>query len=149
MPLKSNVRRHMSAMQVSMSLARSALAAKRLAQRNQTRRNLVLLVGVLIAVFSAVTYVVTTRSPQDGREAFVVAVAMGSIAGGLLLWRFSPIITPQEASCPSCGHSWEIKEGRSVPHAERMLDWDKCPGCALPMRTALLERIAKGGHVDA
>jgi 4-amino-4-deoxy-L-arabinose transferase-like glycosyltransferase len=136
-------------MQVSMSVAESALAAKRLARRNQTRRNLVLLVGVLVAVLSAIAYVVMTGNPQAGRTALVVAVAMGSISGGLLLWRFSSIITPQEALCPSCGHSWEIKEGRSVPYAERMLDWDKCPGCALPIRTALLERIVKGARSDA
>jgi len=139
----------MSAMQVSMSLAQSALSAKRLAQRNQTRRNLVLLAGVLVAVLSAITYVVLTRNPQIGGGALVAAVAIGSIAGSLSLWRFSAIITRQEASCPSCGHSWEIKEGRSVPYAEHMLSWDKCPGCALPMRTALLERIARGARDDA
>lgn len=48
------------------------------------------------------------------------------------------------AACPVCKHSWEIKEGRSVPMGERMETWDKCPGCGLLMADWALQRAAEG-----
>jgi hypothetical protein len=134
---------------LSTSLATSALAAKRLAKKNQTRRNLVFLVGIAIALLALVAYIAAAQHTDVGPTSFVVAVALGSTSAGILLWRFSTRITPVLASCPSCGHSWEIKEGRSVPYAERMPLWDQCPGCGIPMRTALLERLTQGKKSDA
>lgn len=130
--------------QPSTPLAQSALAAKRLAESNRTKRNLVFFAAIAMAVLAFVAYIVTNERADVEPSDLVVAVALGSVSAGLVLWRFSAHITPSLAACPTCGRSWEIKEGRSVPYAERMPLWDKCPGCGLPMRTALLERIAQG-----
>jgi len=128
---------------LSSSVAEAALVAKRLAQRNRSKRNLVLLAGALLAVLCVVTYFLVAPTTAVGPGAIVLAVAFGACAAGLVILRFSARLTPALASCPSCGQSWEIKEGRGVPYAERMPYWDKCPGCGLPMRTELLERLAK------
>jgi hypothetical protein len=125
-------------------LAKSALAAKRLAESNQTKRNLVFFAGIGMAILAFVAYIVTNERVDVEPNNFVVAVAIGSVSAGLMLWRFSAYITPSLAACPNCGLSWEIKEGRYVPYSERMPLWDRCPGCGLPMRTALLEHIAQG-----
>lgn len=39
----------------------------------------------------------------------------------------------QQAACPRCGHSWEIKEGLGVKPQEQMPNWDSCPGSGAPM----------------
>lgn len=134
----------------SPAVAAAALAAKQLAQRNRTRRNLVMLAGVVVAVLAFAGYVVLTGDVHDGGGPLILAVGLGVAAAGVWLLRNPSRITPALASCPQCGHSWEIQEGRSVPYSQRMPYWDKCPGCGLPMRTELLRRLAgdpgKTGH---
>jgi len=128
---------------VSPSVARNALNAKSLAGKNRTRRNLVLLSGVAVGVTLALIYFALAPTANAGFGWLLLAIAFGVSVSGVLLLKFPERITPILAKCPSCNHSWEIKEGRSVPYAERMPYWDKCPGCALPMRTELLQRLSQ------
>ena len=128
---------------VPSALAKAALAAKRLAERNRSKRNVVFLAGIVLAVLAGGALLAAYPIQLAGPEFLVLLVGLGGSAAGLVLLRFSTRITPTLASCPSCGQSWEIKEGRHVPYSERMPYWDKCPGCALPMRTELLERLAR------
>lgn len=127
---------------LSPSIAAAALAAKQLAQRNRTRRNLVMLAGVVVGILAFAGYVVLMGDVGGGAGSFVLAVGLGAAAAGVWLLRNSSRITPALASYPQCDHSWEIREGRSVPYSQRMPTWDKCPGCGLPMRTELLRRLA-------
>jgi len=131
---------------ISPSVARNALKAKALACKNRTRRNLVLLSGVAFGVALAAIYFAIASTADAGFGGLLVAIAIGVAASGVFLFKFPERITPMLANCPSCGHSWEIKEGRSVPYAERMPYWDKCPGCSLPMRTELLQRLAQSNE---
>jgi hypothetical protein len=124
------------------SVAAAALAAKQLAQRNSTRRNLVMLAGVVVGVLFFAGYVLLMNGVAVGAGLFVLAVGLGATVAGAFLLRYSSRLTPDLAACPQCGESWEIREGRSVPYSQRMAYWDKCPGCSLPMRTELLQRLA-------
>ena len=128
--------------QPSAQLAAAALAAKELAERNRTKRNLVLFGGVCGGVFLALAVLLLAPGRASVATTLVVCIAIGAALGSLANVALCSRITPVLSSCPSCGHPWEIKEGRSVPYRERMPQWDKCPTCELPMRTELLRRLA-------
>lgn len=130
---------------ITPDLARLALEAKAQARRNQTRRNLSLLAGIVLGILATLTYVIGVSSQEATSATYILGVAVGATAAGLFLLTYSSKVTPDLAKCPSCNRSWEIEEGRSVPYSERMTSWDKCPGCALPMRTELLQRIVQSG----
>lgn len=120
------------------STAAAALAAKQLAPKNRSKRNLVLLAGILLSALALAAYLMLVPSLSVGPGALLVSVTLGAFSAGLVLIRFSRRLTPALAQCLSCGRCWE---GRSVPHAEYMPNWDKCPGCGMPMGTEFLERL--------
>ena len=113
---------------------------KALARRNQTVRNLVLLVGVLVGLpAGGVWAAMTSAHDVSLHTSLLVGVFAGAtLAGALAAWR-STWLFPRLAACPSCNHSWEIREERTVPPAQRMPNWDHCPSCGLLMNETLLE----------
>lgn len=126
-------------------VASAAIDAKMLAHSNRTKRNYILLGGVLLALASLALFAWATRN-EVGALGFLLSVALGVLGAYAFLLRFGAKLTPVEAKCPRCGWSWEIKEGRHVPESERMSNWNSCPGCSLPMRNELLKRIAVGAR---
>ncbi len=123
------------------SLARAALQAKALARRNQTARNVVLLVAVLAGLAAGAIFLLFVPNADYYETVFLVSTLIGSLAGWAVLQK-NRTFTPRQAACPCCGYSWEIREGEHVALAERMPNWDSCPGCALPMSTETLETYA-------
>ncbi len=121
-------------------IADMALEAKALARRNNSRRNLVLLVGILAGVsVAALWFVYSPLSSPQPKTKFLIGVVLGILAASVVLFWRQRYYYPKDAKCPACGYSWEIKEGRSVPFSERMEYWDKCPGCGLLMSDELLK----------
>ena len=125
--------------EISPDIVNLALKAKALARRTNSRRNVVFLFGVIAGVCVAALWIffspVGVPQPQTK---FVIGVMLGILAASLVLFLRQKFYFPKDANCPSCGYSWEIKEGRSVPFSERMEYWDKCPGCGLLMSDELL-----------
>ena len=117
-----------------------ALRAKASARHNNSRRNLVLLAGILAGVGAAALWIFYSpfSSPQPKAKILIGLVLGIVVASVVLFWR-QKYYYPNDASCPACGYSWEIREGRSVPFSERMEYWDRCPGCGLLMSDELLE----------
>jgi hypothetical protein len=126
--------------EISPEIANMALEAKALARHNDSRRNLVLLVGILAGVSVAVLWFVYSplSSPQP-KTKFLIGVALGIVAASLILFLRQKYYYPMDEKCPVCDYSWEIKGGSTVPLSERMEYWDKCPGCGLLMSDELLK----------
>lgn len=115
---------------------------KLLARRNRTVRNLVLLLGVLTGLAPALVWLMVF--PAD-KVMFMAGVAGGCLLGFLMLAKFDARLFPRKAACPTCGHDWEIREGNHVSPKEKMLDWDRCPGCGTLMNEVLLARKVRSG----
>lgn len=122
----------------AITLAGDVVAAKRLARRHQSQRNLLLLAGVLIGAAVGIAWLVVREAPSsDSSTALVAGFFGGAVLGSVAAWWLSRRQAP--ARCPRCGYSWEIREGRGVPISERMPYWAKCPGCSIPMKEWLVE----------
>lgn len=118
-----------------------AIDAKALAYRNRSRRNWIWLGGVLFGTAAAGLWLVFfPESVADPKTSVAISVVLGLVAAGLFLLAGRKTFFPETAKCPSCGYSWELREGQYVPLSERMETWDKCPGCGLPMSDGALAR---------
>jgi len=114
---------------------------KALARRNQTVRNSVLFLGLLAGLVVAIAWFVL--DPVEGpkpQTKFLIGIASGAMLGAFVLAVHESSLSPNKAACPTCGHSWEIQEGRGVQAMAKMPNWDKCPGCGIPMNEVLLEK---------
>ncbi|MBB2776094.1 UNVERIFIED_ORG: hypothetical protein HNP28_001399 [Comamonas terrigena] len=126
--------------EIPSDIANMALEAKALARRNNSRRNLVLLGGIVAGVsVAALWFLYSPLSLPQPKTKFFIGVVLGVFAALFVLFWRQRYYFPNDAKCPACGHSWEIKEGRGVPLSERMEYWDKCPGCGLLMSDELLK----------
>lgn len=114
--------------------------AKALARSNRSKRNVSLLVGYLLGIVAAVfwDFFAPNSSPKLGDKIYL-GMIIGPCAAFLFLRFFESRYIVELAKCPKCGYSWEIKEGRGIPHSEIMEYWDRCPGCGLLMGNAFLE----------
>jgi hypothetical protein len=124
--------------QATTEYATKAIAAKELAVRNQTRRNYVLLFGVLCG--SLLGFAAAAEFPI-GKVAIPVGLCAGVVLAGIGNAFAERRSTHRTASCPTCGHSWEIKEGMYVPFSARMPNWHRCPGCNAPMQSKTLREL--------
>jgi hypothetical protein len=117
-------------------LACQIIKAKALAQRNRTARNRTLFAGIMVGVsVSAALYVFgfgTGRFYENG-------VLCGASVAGLYIYIVGRRKT-NSASCPVCGHCWEIREGTSVRSEDDMTNWSNCPGCKIQMDDCALQR---------
>mgnify|MGYP001408445360 CR=1 FL=1 len=124
--------------------AAKAIKAKTLARRNRSRDNWYLLGGLLsaIVVLAAVLFFfpATFDDTKKWLIPFLIALGMGL---GLIFRQLNP--ATNSPKCPSCAQDWTIREGKSVPLAQQMLTWDKCPGCGALMNDGLLQ-IAVDKH---
>jgi hypothetical protein len=112
---------------------------KELAYRNRSKRNWLLLAGVLVGTFLAVGwFVILPQGLPPPITKLVIGVGLGTVFGIWLMFRLQHRVFPASATCPQCGYSWEIKEGRSARPQDRMPNWDRCPGCGLLMSEALI-----------
>jgi predicted RNA-binding Zn-ribbon protein involved in translation (DUF1610 family) len=109
-------------------------AQKHIALRNRTVRNRVWLAGVLAGIAGGVAWLILApdhgTKPQD-------RLALG-LVGGLAAAALAQItarqwLFPTLARCPTCGHDWEIQEGRSAQPRQQMTHWRQCPGCGIRM----------------
>lgn len=123
--------------------AAKAIAAKELARKNCSHENLHLMGGFLTAaaVAASILFFDPFFFEQSKRWIILPLVAVG-IGAYYVLGRLLPL-KASPAKCPNCLHDWTIREGRSVPLAEQMLRWDKCPGCGALMNDGLLQRALK------
>ncbi len=113
---------------------------KALARRNQTVRNGVFFVGVLAGLIVATAWFLLDPVAGPKPQAkFLIGAASGAMLGAFALVVHESSLFPNKAACPTCGHSWEIQEGRGVPAMAKMPNWDKCPGCGILMNEALLK----------
>lgn len=121
-------------------VAVKAKNAKRLARKNRSRRNIFILICFLVAFGATVIWclVAPEASPTCGSR-FALAIFIGFVMGELLFRLLNKSHPQCEAKCPVCDYSWEIKEGRSVPLAEQMGTWDRCPGCGLLMGDEIID----------
>ena len=116
------------------------------AQKALARRNLAVKYWVLLALFLLgvlvwfIWYYVSPVPFKTGkfRAAICLFVCLGCYVILFALCR--KLLIPTEAACPQCGYGWEIKEGRYVPSAEVMTNWDRCPGCGNLMTEVLLRK---------
>ncbi|WP_394788279.1 hypothetical protein [Rhodoferax sp.] len=112
---------------------------KALARRNQTVRNVILLVTVALCVGLSLAWM--ALAPTDGITPSIkilIGIVAGCMLAELVRNTHASTLFPKDAACPACGHNWEIKEGRTVPQKERMPTWDRCPGCGILMNEAVL-----------
>ena len=127
---------------MDLELARQVLAVKALARRNQTRRNRIRLVGLLLGTaLGAVWFLVAPLSSSKPGSEFAIAAVGGFFLTDILIQLCASTLFPKRARCPCCGHDWEIREGRVM--ALEMPTWDKCPGCGLMMSDLSLFLILK------
>lgn len=110
-------------------------AQKQIALRNRTVRNRVWLAGVLAGVLGGAIWLIVApdsgAKPQD-KLAFGLVGGLAAAAGVQVAARRR--LFPNQARCPTCGHDWEIPEGRSVRPDQQMPHWSRCPGCGTDMR---------------
>ena len=124
--------------------AAKAITAKTLARRNRSRDNLYLLGGLLSAIVVLATVLFFFPVIFDGTKKWLIPVLIAlGIGLGLILRLLNP--ATHSPKCPSCAQDWTIREGKSVPLAQQMLTWDKCPGCGAIMNDGLLQ-IAVDKH---
>ncbi len=124
--------------------AAKAIKAKTLARKNRSRDNLYVLGGLLsaIVVLAGILFFfpVTFDDTKNWLIPVLIALGMGL---GLMLRQLNP--ATYSPKCPSCAQDWTIREGKTVPLAQQMLTWDKCPGCGAIMNDGLLQ-IALNKH---
>jgi hypothetical protein len=126
------------------SIPQRAIKAKALAYRNRARRNWVWLGGTLCGIAASGLWLFYfSDSLLEPKAILFVGLLAGLITAGLALAIWHKTFYPENAKCPACSYSWELKEGSHVPLAERMDAWDKCPGCGLPMNDFMLERALR------
>lgn len=123
------------------TLAHIAVQQKALARKNRTQRDIRFAVGCALGFVTVWALAHLLAEPQPRTPQLIL---FGSVAGGVLGWLMVSQLRQVLAACPVCAHSWEIKEGRTVPISERMETWDKCPGCGLLMADWALKRAAEG-----
>ena len=129
-------------MAIDGDFASRALAAKAIARRNRTVRNLVFLAGVMFGVAAASIWIaVVPEGSPEPQNRFAICVACGLAASAAALGFGTRIVFPVHACCPACGYDWEIKEGRHVHPHEQMPRWSRCPGCG----AAMDDRTLKSG----
>lgn len=120
--------------------ARRAVAAKRLARRDNSALHLGQLAGVLAGVGIGAVWIVL--DPGANALADVRRIALMVVVGVVVaaFWgeRRASRSVSRAPACPRCGHDWTIREGKGVPVAEQMLTWDRCPGCGALMNDDLL-----------
>lgn len=132
---------------MDVELARRIVAQKALARKNQTRRNRIRLVGLLLGTaLGAVWFLAAPLSSSKPGSEFVIAAVGGFILTDILIQLRASTLFPERARCPCCGHDWEIREGRVM--ALEMPTWDKCPGCGLLISDLSLFLILKRGESD-
>ena len=114
---------------------------KALAQRNRSLRNWLLLMSIAAAALTfGLWYQLSPATPQTLKLRVVACAAVAALFLWLILPHYDHFFFPKRAACPECSYSWEIKEGRGVHTSEIMTNWDKCPGCGLPMVEPLLKK---------
>lgn len=124
-------------------VAKQAVEAKVQARRNNSKRNIAMLIGFLFAIgFALWWYLYSPISSLSPKINFLVGVGIG-LGIALPIVAASEGYVTEEAKCPVCGFSWKIRDGKGVPIAERMECWDRCPGCGLLMSDALLNVTLK------
>jgi len=125
---------------IAPDIASRILEAKSLARSNRSKRNVIRLVGYLGGMGVAVIWclVAPNSSPKFAEKIFIGAI-VGAFAAAVFLHFFESRYVSVLAQCPQCGYSWEIKEGRGIPHAEIMEYWYQCPGCGLLMGDEVLK----------
>ena len=121
-------------MDTSPEIQQQVRTAKALAQANRHRRNMTLLTGVLVGLASTFVAVgLGVGSGFDLQTTVEISVALGIFLACLMVyWRSNRQGAPR-ATCPVCGHDWEIKEGRGVQTKDVMTQWKHCPGCNTSM----------------
>lgn len=126
------------------------LEAKSLARRNRSKRNAILLIGYLLGMGGAIIWELLdpSSSPNSSSKIFW-GMIVGPGAAFVFLHFFERHYISQLAQCPKCGHSWEIKEGRGIPHTEIMEYWDKCPGCGSLMGDEVLKLALNPTSIEA
>lgn len=124
---------------VSPELASRILDQKALARRNQSARNLHVLVGTLLGLLGTLVWLLLWPDQAPSPIAsLLLGVGAGALGGFGLVFRPGGLASAAKAACPSCGLGWEIKESRTSPPRQVMTNWDKCPGCGCCMNDALL-----------
>jgi predicted RNA-binding Zn-ribbon protein involved in translation (DUF1610 family) len=125
---------------IAPDVASKTLEAKSLARSNRSKRNVILLIGYLIGIGTAIIWdwVAPNLSPK-AEDKILLGMIVGPCSAFLFLRLFESRYISALARCPKCGYSWEIREGRGVPHAEIMEYWYKCPGCGLLMGDEVLK----------
>jgi hypothetical protein len=119
-----------------------AIAAKALARKNNSLDHWYLLGGLLTATAAGAGTLFFFPITFDEVKTWLIPVfGVSGIGLGLLLRAIHPAV--QLPECPSCAQDWTIREGKSVPIAQQMLTWDKCPGCGALMNDGLLQIAAK------
>jgi len=135
---------------IAQDVASKTIEAKSLARSNRSKRNMILLIGYLLGIGAAVIwdFVAPNSSPKSADKVFL-GMIVGSGAAFVFLRFFESRYISAQARCPKCGYSWEIKEGRGVPHTEIMEYWYKCPGCGLLMGDEVLKLALSPSSVEA
>ena len=132
---------------MDVELARRIVAQKALARKNQTRRNRIRLVGLLLGIAPAILWFLLApdSAPEAGLK-LLIGLVGGQMLAEIVMARRAAALFPERARCPECGHDWEIREGSHVPLNEVMPNWDNCPGCGLLMSDLALFLILKRGE---
>lgn len=135
---------------IAPDVASKVLAAKSLARRNRSKRNVILLIGYLIGIGSAVILdLIAPNSWPKSADKIFLGMIGGPCAALVFLRFFESRYVSALARCPQCDYEWEIKEGRGVPHAEVMEYWYKCPGCGLLMGDEVLNLALKPSTIES
>jgi len=131
-------------------VASKTLEAKSLARSNRSKRNAILLTGYLIGIGSAIIWdLIAPNSWPKSADKIFLGMIGGPCAALVFLRFFERRYISALARCPQCGHDWEIKEGRGVPHTEVMEYWYKCPGCGLHMGDEVLKLALNPSSVES
>ena len=122
-------------------LVQAVKAQKALARRNLAAKYWVLLALILLgALVWFIWYYVSPVPFKTGKFRAAICLFVCFAIYLILFALCRKLLIPKEAACPQCGYGWEIKEGRYVPSAEVMTNWDRCPGCGILMTEVLLRK---------
>lgn len=135
---------------IAPDVATKALEAKSLARSNRSKRNVILLIGYLLGIGSALIWdlIAPNSWPKSSSKIFL-GMIVGPCAALVFLRFFESRYISALARCPQCGHDWEIMEGRGVPHTEVMEYWYKCPGCGLFMGDEVLKLALNPSSIES